>query len=155
MVKFLTYLLGFFAVFLLSCTGDRDKNHNSAVSSSERKFYNGIGVGPVKNIILGNSIDSAMAVNGHQIFQSKCIACHKLSDEKLIGPGLYGITKRRKPEWILNQILNPIEMTQKDSLAKELLSIYLAQMTDMNLSEQNARDILEYFRMEDSKSTTP
>jgi hypothetical protein len=42
-------------------------------------------------------------------------------------------------------------MTQKDSLAKELLSIYLAQMTPMNLTGKDARAVLEYFRNSETK----
>ena len=86
-----------------------------------------------------------------RLFQSKCVTCHKISEERGIGPGLKGITQRRRPEWIMNQILNPLEMTQKDSMSKELFSIYKSQMTDMDLTEGDARNVLEYFRDNDRK----
>lgn len=108
-------------------------------------YYDGMGVGPVTSAIsMDQTIDPAMAMNGEEIFNAKCITCHQVDDSRKIGPGLKGITKRRRPEWILNQILNPMEMTQKDSLSKELLSIYMAQMTDMELSMEEARAVLEY-----------
>jgi mono/diheme cytochrome c family protein len=37
---------------------------------------------------------------GKEIFEKYCTACHKISDEKLIGPGLKGITERRDSLWI-------------------------------------------------------
>lgn len=82
---------------------------------------------------------------GKKVFELKCTACHKL-EERYVGPALKGITKRRKPEWIMNMILNPIEMTQKDPIAKQLLSEYLTQMTYQDIKENEARAILEYFR---------
>jgi hypothetical protein len=49
----------------------------------------------------------------------------------------------------MNMVLNPVEMTQKDPTAQELLATYLTQMTFQNVSEEDARAILEYFRQLD------
>jgi hypothetical protein len=46
----------------------------------------------------------------------------------------------------MNMILNPQEMVQKDPVAMELLKRYLAPMADQNLTEDEARKVLEYFR---------
>lgn len=107
------------------------------------------GVGPVKSVTLG-PVDASKAANGAQIFQAKCTACHKL-DEKYVGPALKGVTKRRSPEWIMNMILNPQEMTQKDPVAKELLATHFTQMTFQNVTENEVRDILEFFRQNDNQ----
>ena len=82
---------------------------------------------------------------GKKTFKMKCSQCHKI-DKKYTGPQLLAVTKRRKPEWIMNMILNPMEMTQKDSMAKELLSIYYSQMLDNNLTIEEARSVLEFLR---------
>lgn len=103
-----------------------------------------IGIGPVKKVELGE-IDMALVEKGKQIFDMKCIACHKF-DSKLVGPPLQGITKRRKPEWIMNMILNPEQMTKEDPAAKQLFTEYLTQMTFQDVSQDDARAILEYFR---------
>ena len=116
------------------------------MSRPENKYYDGKGVGPVKELKLADEIDESMVKTGEQLFNSKCTSCHKLSAEKGIGPGLAGITDRRRPEWVMNMLLNPMEMTQKDSLAKELLAIYYSQMLDNNLTEAEARSILEFLR---------
>lgn len=107
------------------------------------------GIGPVTSVALG-PIDPQRAAAGNEIFQTKCSACHKF-DEKYVGPALRGVTQRRAPEWILNMILNPQEMTQKDPVARELLATHFIQMAFQNVTEGEARDILEYFREEDSK----
>ena len=106
-----------------------------------------LGVGPVKKVEL-SALDSKLSEKGGQVFTSKCSACHKIG-ERYVGPDLAGITKRRAPEWIMNMILNPAEMTQKDSTAQELFGEYLIQMTNQNLSQEDARALLEYFREKD------
>ncbi|HWQ82759.1 MAG TPA: cytochrome c [Ignavibacteria bacterium] len=107
-----------------------------------------IGIGPVKKVTLG-ALDKSMSEKGKTIFDQKCVACHKF-DSKLVGPPLKGITQRRKPEWIMNMILNPEQMTKEDVAAKQLFGQYLTQMTFQNVSEDDARSILEYFRSVDS-----
>lgn len=103
------------------------------------------GIGPVKSITLGE-FDQAMADEGQAIYELKCIACHKL-DEKFVGPAPRGILNRRSPEWIMNMILNPEQMTREDPIARQLLiESNLAPMANQNLTEEEARKILEYFR---------
>lgn len=104
------------------------------------------GIGPVKSVTLGESIDQAMAKKGEAHFKTLCSACHKPS-KKFIGPAPKDILKRRSPEWVMNMIMNPEEMIQKDPIAKQLLKeANGAPMANQNVSEQQAREILEYFR---------
>lgn len=111
----------------------------------------GIGIGPIKDKIeVSLQIDESKAQQGMTLFGQKCSACHKI-EEKYVGPALKGVTKRRQPEWILNMIMNPVEMTQKDEVAKELLAEHLTQMTYQNVDIKEAYAILEYFRLEDSR----
>ena len=103
------------------------------------------GIGPIKSEITLGTIDETLVANGEQIFESKCTPCHKL-DERYIGPPLDDVTSRRKPEFIMNMILNPDEMTKKHPEGKKLLAEYLAPMTYQNISEEDARALLEYLR---------
>ncbi|MER2996770.1 c-type cytochrome [Pontibacter populi] len=112
----------------------------------------GKGIGPVTTVEVGADIDQALADNGKSIFEGKCSACHQLSDQKVVGPGLAGVTERRKPEWVMNMIINPEEMTKKDPEAKKLLAEHLTQMTNQNVTEQDARAILEFLRQNDKNS---
>ncbi len=47
----------------------------------------------------------------------------------------------------MNMILNPENMTKEDPIAKKLLQEYNGvQMTNQNLTQEEARAVLEYFR---------
>ncbi|MBL8007691.1 MAG: cytochrome c [Ignavibacteria bacterium] len=108
------------------------------------------GIGPVKDVKVEPQINQDLANKGKQIFDVKCVACHKF-DEKLVGPPLKGVTQRRKPEWIMNMILNPDQMTKENTIAKGLLGQYLIQMTFQNVTQDDARAIYEYFRTVDKQ----
>jgi mono/diheme cytochrome c family protein len=108
------------------------------------------GIGKFTDVKL-DAIDPAMAGKGMVIFNAKCSACHKMTDQKIVGPGLLGVTKRRTPEWIMNQITNPVEMAQKDPVGKALLEKHLTQMTFQDVTDDQTRQVLEYFRQIDSK----
>ena len=106
---------------------------------------NNKGVGPVTSVKLGD-LDPAMAAEGKEIYDKMCLACHKIG-EKFVGPAPNGILERRSPEWIMNMILNPQNMVREDPIAKRLLVEHnLAPMANQNLTEEQARKILEYFR---------
>lgn len=100
------------------------------------------GVGPINSVKLG-PFDPQLAMRGEKIFETNCGACHKF-DQRYVGPPLRGVTRRRAPEWILNMILNPAEMLQKDPIAKALLAQYNVPMTFQNLTQADARAVLEY-----------
>jgi len=108
------------------------------------------GVGRFTSVQLG-PIDPAMAEKGKTIFAAKCAACHKTTDQKVVGPGLKGVTDRRTPEWIMNQITNPTEMEQKDPVGQALLAKHLTQMTFQNVTDDETRQILEFLRQNDKK----
>jgi mono/diheme cytochrome c family protein len=103
------------------------------------------GVGPVSNVTLAASPDQALVDKGKALFEGNCSACHKFG-ERYVGPDLSGVTQRRKPEWIMNMVLNPQEMLQKDATAQQLLAEYMTQMPYQNLKEEEVRAVLEYFR---------
>lgn len=113
----------------------------------------GTGIGPIKTLKLDATIDKKMVEVGKKVFKAKCSQCHKI-DKKYTGPQLLAVTKRRRPEWIMNMILNPMEMTAKDPTAKALKANMLLQMANQNIGEANARAILEFFRDND-KNLTP
>jgi mono/diheme cytochrome c family protein len=108
------------------------------------------GVGKFTSVQLG-PIDAAMATKGQAVFAAKCAACHKTTDQTVVGPGLKGVTDRRTPEWIMNQITNPVEMEQKDPVGQALLAKHLTQMTFQNVNDDESRQILEFLRQNDKK----
>lgn len=136
---------------IYGCSGSQDNSPSeglkpeSPASENSNDPMKNKGVGPVKSVTLG-PIDQAMVAEGQKIFQEKCSACHKPT-EKFVGPAPKGILDRRSPEWIMNMILSPDKMVKEDPVAKQLLMDYnLAPMANQNLTEEQARKILEYFR---------
>jgi cytochrome c551/c552 len=107
------------------------------------------GVGKFTHVDISNRLDEDMASGGETIYGAKCAACHKLTDEKLVGPGWQGVTTRHKPEWIMNFITNTDEMLNKDPNAKALLEICLVRMPNQNLQDNQARQLLEFMRKND------
>lgn len=152
----------FFALAILSCGGKEEKKKESftikkkpetekvvktsTTKASETVDLKNKGVGPITSLELPTEIDQAMATKGADVFKKMCTACHR-ADKKFIGPAPTGIMERRTPEWIMNMILDPEQMVQKDPLAKALLIEFNGSpMANQNLSEEDARAVLEYFR---------
>lgn len=107
------------------------------------------GEGKYTTVELGASLDQAMAAKGEATAGVKCTSCHKMTDEKLVGPGWKGVTERRKPEWIMNFITNPDPMIDKDPEVQAQLEICLVRMPNQGLDDVEARSILEYLRKND------
>ncbi len=155
-----TLLLIMVAVFILFSCGKKDgtvempkpkKLSEAKKQDPMENWQNNKGIGPVSSITLPAEIDQSMVAAGKEVYESMCTACHKI-DKKFIGPSPKGIITRRTPEWIMNMILNPEEMTQKDPIAKQLLiEANGSPMANQNLTEDQARAILEYFRTLDQE----
>ena len=146
--------------FIYSCGGNADKSstENSATeagaksTTSNPESYDpkrGEGKFNAENVKVGASLDAAMATKGEAIAATKCTSCHKLTDEKLVGPGWKGVTERRKPEWIMNFITNPDPMIDKDPAVQAALELCLVRMPNQSLSDDDARQILEFQRKND------
>ena len=54
--------------------------------------------------------------------------------------------ERRTPEWLMNMILYPDVMEKQDPIAKKLVEEYQSLMLNQNLTQQQAREVLEYLR---------
>ena len=109
------------------------------------------GLGQVKNVTLNTPLEQDRVKRGLAIFEMKCSACHKLTDQRVVGPGWAGVTKRRQPEWIMNMITNVDVMLDQDPEAQKLLELCLVRMPNQNVSIGDARDILEYMRQNDGE----
>lgn len=147
----------FILISLIGCSGKTDQTDSFDITKSTKEKTEtdkastrvdlvNKGIGPVTEVILNETIDMDLARTGEGIYNQYCLICHK-PNEKFIGPAPKGILDRRSPEWIMNMILEPAQMIQKDPLAKDLFMEFNGSpMTDMNLSEEQARAVLEYFR---------
>lgn len=103
------------------------------------------GIGPITEPVNLGEIDPALVAQGEEKFTLLCTACHKL-DERYVAPPLRDVTSRRTPEFVMNMMLNPLEMTQRHPATKQLLAEYYTPMAPLGLTEQDARALLEYLR---------
>lgn len=104
-----------------------------------------------EDVHLTNPLNVQWVTEGKSIYELKCSDCHKLTDEKLVGPGWKDVTKRRKPEWILNFITNVEMMLDSDPDAQKLLEECLVRMPNQNLNLDEARKVLEFQRSNDGE----
>jgi cytochrome c2 len=107
------------------------------------------GVGKFTNVEVSPKLDEAMAASGQKVYDVKCSSCHKLTDEKLVGPGWKGVTTRRSATWVMNFVTNTEEMLSKDPAAQAQLELCLVRMPNQNLSDEEARNIYEFQRKND------
>jgi len=142
-----------FALLLSACgsgdgNGEKASNQSSASKSESglTEFQKKHGIGPVTEpITLNEEINEKMAERGKEVFRTKCSACHKM-EERYVGPPLGDVTEKRSPAYIVNMIMNPVEMTKKHPEARKMLQEYMNQMTYQNVKQEDARAIVEYLR---------
>ncbi len=154
MIQKIIYIIVILISFLFSSCGGDKKSSNNQEEVTEKESVNqevnpleNKGIGPISSPIkLSENIDQTLVEEGKVLYEKLCLACHK-PYEKYIGPAPKNILDRRSPEWIMNMILNPEEMLKKDPIAKQLFIEYNgAPMANQNLTQEEARSILEYFR---------
>jgi mono/diheme cytochrome c family protein len=123
---------------------------NSMVDSTPAADYDSInGTGKYTKVELSATLDGKLIAAGKTVYDVKCAACHKLTDEKLVGPGWKGITKKKSPEWIMNFMTNTDEMIDKDPHAKRMLELCMVRMPNQHLSDEETRDVFEFMRDND------
>lgn len=151
-------LIAICMALLAACGGNAGNNTNAAAneSTSPAKVTNPTSYDPKRGEgkfdetnVKVEALDAAMAAKGEAIAGTKCTSCHKLTAEKLVGPGWKGVTERRTPHWIMNFITNPDPMIDKDPEVQAQLELCLVRMPNQNLVDEEAREILEFMRKND------
>jgi mono/diheme cytochrome c family protein len=151
---FFISFIGSAMVMMVAC--GNQSNSASADSKSSDAKANGNpsydpkrGLGKFTDVQIGDKLDEKLADAGEKIYQVKCSSCHKLTNEKLVGPGWSGVTKRQTAAWIMNFATNTDEMLNKDPEAQSQLSICLVRMPNQNLTDDDARAAYEFMRKND------
>lgn len=132
-------------------TEEGEKKESPVAAAKEELMDPTKGIGQVKNVKLESPLDQGRVKRGIAIYEMKCQACHRLDETRVVGPGWKDITKRRKPEWIMNMITNVDMMLDEDPEAQKLLELCLMRMPNQNMSIGDARDVLEYMRQNDGE----
>lgn len=155
MTKKIIALFSLLVFALLIGCGEGEKKNDAPANDQTNvgglsAFETENGIGPVKTKLTLAAIDNDKVTKGSTVFEQKCFSCHRL-DQRLVGPPLRDVTKRRTPEFIVNMVMNPLEMQEKHPVAKQLLAEYLTQMTYQNISMEEAFQLLDYLRSEAEK----
>jgi hypothetical protein len=145
---FYVLMITLFSAMIYSCGGGGDKPSSETPTEEPKSMVpdaatydpkRGEGKFNAENVTIGASLDAAMATKGEGISGTKCTSCHKLTDEKLVGPGWKGVTERRTPFWVMNFITNPDPMIDKDPAVQAQLELCLVRMPNQSLSDEDAR----------------
>ena len=103
------------------------------------------------DITVTNPLNAEWVTGGKNIYELKCQSCHRLTEEKLVGPGWKNVTKRRQPVWIMNMATNVDMMLETDPEAQKLLEQCMVRMPNQNLAKEDARKVLEFMRSNDGE----
>jgi len=125
------------AVDITKLAEEKPETHGAEVKASD--------------VTLSNPLNAEWVSTGKATYELKCQSCHRLTEEKLVGPGWKNVTQRRKPEWILNMITNVDMMLEKDPEAQKLLELCMVRMPMQNLKLEEARKVLEFMRSNDGE----
>jgi cytochrome c5 len=122
---------------LKELTKDKQVTHAPEIKSDEIK--------------LENPLNAQWVTAGKSTYELKCQSCHKLTPDKLVGPGWKDVTKRRTPIWIMNMITNTEMMLDSDAEAQKLLELCMVRMPNQNLTKEQAREVIEFMRNNDGE----
>ena len=146
-------------VILLACLtlgcGSKEKAEKAAAEAptpseliDKSKVVHG---SEIKSVELANPLNQEWVAKGKAAYEMKCLACHRLDETRLVGPGWSAVTKRRKPVWIMNMVTNVDMMLDTDEEAQKLLELCLVRMPNQNITEPEAREVLEFMRHNDGE----
>jgi mono/diheme cytochrome c family protein len=108
----------------------------------------GIGQYDASNTTAG-ALNAAMVTKGQEVFEGTCAACHTLTHDQVVGPGLKDITKKRKIYWLMNYLANPDPMIDKDPELQATFKKLGMRMANPNLKEDEIKAVVEYLRKND------
>jgi mono/diheme cytochrome c family protein len=160
MKKLVMFTSIIFAAVLSSCGGEDKSSTEGTTPAEEPKSMvddappaydakRGEGKWTEESLNLTEALNQEWATSGENISATKCTSCHKLTEERLVGPGWAGVTKKRAGAWLMNFITNPDAMIDKDPEVQAMLELCLVRMPNQNLSDAEARNIYEFMRKND------
>ena len=140
--------------FIASCGGSSDKAKTEKSTEplpSINDYDPHRGEGKFTEIDIPEEINMKLVEKGENIFNVKCYACHRLTEDRLVGPGLKNVTDRRSAVWVMNFLTNTDEMIDIDPELQAQLEICLVRMPNQNLSDDDTRALYEFFRHNDDE----
>ena len=100
-----------------------------------------------------SAVNAALATTGEGLFKTKgCVTCHAYGKKQVTGPDLRGVTMRRTAVWMENQIMHPEVMVKSDPITRAMVTEFKVPMTNMQVTADQAKALIEYLKREDKKS---
>ncbi len=96
--------------------------------------------------------------SGKTIFENRCKACHRVSNDKLVGPGLAHVNQRRDKEWLIKFVRNSQKLINSgDEMAKKLFNEYNQTIMPANkdLSDKEINNVLSYIKEQSQGVSEP
>lgn len=140
------------AALMAGCDSKEEAEKAAAEAPTPSEILEGkpeVHGGEIKTVELTTPLNQEWIAKGKAIYEMKCLPCHKLTADKVVGPGWLGVTRRRKPQWVINMITNVDMMLEKDEEAQKLLEQCLVRMPNLSIPQEDARQILEFMRNND------
>ena len=107
----------------------------------------------VMSIFYSNSAQAG----GEETFQGNCAMCHKLSSQKLVGPGLGAINEKRSEEWFVKWVTDPQGLI--DSGDEQAVAVHKENGGAMpgfaQLSEDDIKGIYAFITEKSAATETP
>ena len=90
--------------------------------------------------------------SGEELFK-QCKACHTLTEDRLVGPGLAGVTEKRDREWLKSWITSSTKLIASgDADAKAIFDEYKIPMQDFDFSDEDMETLINYMGGIDEKA---
>lgn len=141
------------SLFAIACGGGANKDEKPVDVSALTKDQPEVHGAELKesDITLSKPLDQTMVAAGKGIYELKCQSCHRLTADRLVGPGWKDVTIRRKPVWIMNMITNVEMMLETDPEAQKQLELCMVRMPNQNIVKEDARKVIEFMRSNDGE----
>jgi cytochrome c2 len=99
-----------------------------------------------------DDVPAGDAVHGRQIYDTICIHCHHLTDEKSVvgAPGFKGVKTRHSKDWMNHWIHGPEAFAKKNDAAKKLIEsnkmgVIMPTFPEMQI-DKNRYDVIEFLQ---------
>jgi mono/diheme cytochrome c family protein len=138
------------ALFLALAGSAAAQNATSAATVSQQGVTPG-GTAAATPATADGGGNTAEIQAGDALFKANCTQCHAIN-EKVVGPALKDITKRRSISWLVPWVKNPAKVISGgDDYAVKLSKEYGQVMPSFALSDKEITSIISYVTAESTK----
>ncbi|MFM7079888.1 MAG: cytochrome c3 family protein [Bacteroidota bacterium] len=108
----------------------------------------------IASLVLSTSNDAFSQPDGEALFKAQCAQCHSTGDDRVLGPGLKDIDKRRTEAWLIPWIKNSQAVIKSgDAYAVKIYNEYnQTAMPSFALTDDEIKSILAYVKAEGEKA---